>query len=216
MSDFLKNLENGSFTPEPSEKDVKQLKREAKEYEREVKRQVAEQERQQRKLEKQMKKEEEDEGDKPAGPEKIRLIMKIKKYQELFPDEVKHFKMKKNPSVEQLEAYIEELQIITESGGMDAFFNDIVLECIKGVENISTCTENYNISGVSILLKSNKKFNTLCKQLQLKYNIFVNVPPEIQLVLIISTTSMLCMNKNKNKKELNSYLDQPIEREIII
>ena len=216
MSDFLSNLENGRVMPEPTEKDIKQSKKEIKEYEREAKRQVADQERQEKKLEKQMKKLEDDEADKPAGPEKIRLIMKIKKYQELFPDELKQFKMKKNPSVEQLEAYIEELQIITESGGMDAFFNDMVLECIKGVESISAHTENYNISGVSILLKSNKKFNTLCKQLQLKYNVFVNVPPEIQLILIISTTSMLCMNKNKNKASLNAYLDEPIQKEIII
>ena len=156
-------------------------------------------------------KQEADDDDKPMGADRIRLLMRINKYKELFPDETKGFKMKKNASKEILEEYINELQILTESGGMDSFFNELVIESIKGAEQLSTYTENYNLSGLSILLKSNKKFNTLCKQLQLKYNLFVNVPPEIQLVLIISTTAVLCINKNKNKAELNSYLDEPIE-----
>ena len=119
--------------------------------------------------------------------------------------------MKKCASVEELEEYLIEIEILIDCGGIDAFFNDMMLECIKGCESLSSCTDNYNISGLSVLLKSNKKFNTLCKQLQLKYNIFMSVPPEIQLILIISTTSVLVMNKNKNKAELNKYLDETIE-----
>ena len=152
-----------------------------------------------------------DDDDKPVSAERVRLLMRINKYKELFKDECKDFKMKKGASVDQLKEYIKELQILTECGGMDCFFNDMILESIKGVEHISTYTSDYNLTGLSILLKSNKKFNTLCKQLQLKYNLFVNVPPEIQLVLIISTTAVLCVNKNKHKKELDAYLDEPIE-----
>ena len=152
-----------------------------------------------------------DDDNKPVSAERVRLLIKIKRYRELFKDETKSFKMKKGASIEQLNEYIKELEILSECGGMASFFNDMILESIKGVEHISTYTSDYNLTGLSILLKSNKKFNTLCKQLQLKYNLFVNVPPEIQLVLIISTTAVLCVNKNKHKQELDAYLDEPIE-----
>ena len=162
-------------------------------------------------LQKQTKQQEVEDEDKPIGADRIRLLMKINKYKELFPDETKGFKMKKNASKEILEEYIKELEILSECGGMDCFFNDMILESIKGAEHLSTYT-NYNLSGLAILLKTNKKFNTLCKQLQLKHSLFVNIPPEIQLFLIVSTTAMLCINKNKHKAELDSYLDEPIEQ----
>lgn len=216
---FLQDLENGNYNDEKPLTE-KEIKKQQKENLAESKRISTERERDHRNMEKatqrQAKLDAKEDEDKPMGADKIKLLIRINKYKELFPDELKNFKMKKNPNVEQLEEYIKELEILVESGGIDAFFNDMMLECIKGCESLSSNTTNYNLSGLSVLLKSNKKFNTLCKQLQLKYNLFVNVPPEIQLILIISTTSVLCMNKNKHKAELNSYLDQPIETEIIV
>jgi hypothetical protein len=205
---FLSNLENGSYNAPLSEKEVKK-------NDKVNCRQQKDQERLQKSFEriaqKELKKESKQDDDGPVGPERIRLLIRINKYKELFPEETKGFKIKKNASKEELEEGIKELKILSECGGMDAFFNDMILECIKGAEQLSTYSTNYNVSGLSALLKTNKKFNTLCKQLQLKYNLFVNVPPEIQLILIISTTSVLCMNKNKSKADINSYLDEPYQ-----
>ena len=212
--EVLDDMENGVFENPPTEKE---LLKNQKENEKMSKKEEKQREQERKRLDKIMmqqpkvsqKQEPIDETD-GEGVDKIRLQIKIRKYIELFPDETKDFKMKKGATKEQLEEHIKELQIMSESGGIDTFLNDMIFECIKGAEQLSTNTENYNISGLSMLLKSNKKFNKLCKQLQLKYNLFVNVPIEIQLILIISTTSVLCMNKNKNKAELTKYLEEEI------
>ena len=212
--EFLDDMENGVFENPPTEKE---LLKNQKENEKMSKKEEKQREQERKRLDKIMmqqpkvsqKQEPIDETD-GEGVDKIRLQIKIRKYIELFPDETRDFKMKKGATKEQLEEHIKELQILSESGGIDTFMNDMIFECIKGAEQLSSYTENFNISGLSMLLKTNKKFNKLCKQLQLKYNLFVNVPIEIQLVLIISTTSMLCMNKNKNKASLDKYLDEEI------
>ena len=212
--EFLDDMENGVFENPPTEKE---LLKNQKENEKMSKKEEKQREQERKRLDKIMmqqpkvsqKQEPIDETD-GEGVDKIRLQIKIRKYIELFPDETKDFKMKKGATKEQLEEHIKELQIMSESGGIDTFLNDMIFECIKGAEQLSTNTTNYNVSGLSMLLKSNKNFNKLCKQLQLKYNLFVNVPIEIQLILIISTTSVLCMNKNKNKAELTKYLEEEI------
>ena len=214
--EFLDDMENGAFVNPPTEKELIQNQ---KENEKMNKKEEKQKEQERKRLEKIMMQQpkasiketsKEPEIDETDGADKIRLQIRIKKYIELFPDECKDFKIKKNPTKEQLEEHIKELEILSESGGLDTFMNDMIFECIKGAEQLSSYTENFNVSGLSMLLKSNKKFNKLCKQLQLKYNLFVNVPIEIQLVLIISTTSVLCMNKNKNKASLDKYLDEEI------
>ena len=212
--EFLDDMENGVFENPPTEKE---LLKNQKENEKMSKKEEKQREQERKRLDKIMmqqpkvsqKQEPIDETD-GEGVDKIRLQIKIRKYIELFPDETRDFKMKKGATKEQLEEHIKELQILSESGGIDTFMNDMIFECIKGAEQLSSNTENYNVSGLSMLLKSNKNFNKLCKQLQLKWNLFVNVPIEIQLILIISTTSVLCMNKNKNKAELTKYLEEEI------
>jgi hypothetical protein len=61
-----------------------------------------------------------------------------------------------------------------------------------------------------MLLQNNKQFNSLLKQLFLKYQVFSNVPPEYQLVLIVSTSAYICRNKNLNKESLNAFFNEPI------
>ena len=50
------------------------------------------------------------------GKDKRQLLVKINSYKQLFPQELQGFKIKKNPTIEELEAYIEEIQIIIEIG----------------------------------------------------------------------------------------------------
>jgi hypothetical protein len=45
----------------------------------------------------------------------------------------------------------------------------------------------------------------------LKYNVFSKIPPETQLLMLIATTSYICINKNKNKDSLEAYLNEPVE-----
>ena len=73
-----------------------------------------------------------------------------------------------------------------------------------------TQESDYDISGLSILLKSNPQFVSLSKQLFIKYNIFSNVPIEYQMMMCIVSTSYLCIQKNKGRASINSYLNEQI------
>ena len=62
------------------------------------------------------------------------------------------------------------------------------------------------------MLKANPQFNNLLKQQDVKYNVFNKIPPEIQMVSLVSTTAYICVNKNRNKHHLNDYLDSPMKQ----
>ena len=102
------------------------------------------------------------------------------------------------------------MEILVELDSVDDFLTDSILQSLKVVENVSATTTNYNISGLSDLLKNNKQFHTLCKQLYIKYNCFSQVPPEYQMMFLISTSMYICRNKNIKKNELNSFLNETI------
>jgi len=143
--------------------------------------------------------------------DKILLEHKIKQYIILFPNELKNYKVKPNSSVVKLKEHLEEIEVLISLGSVDTFIMDSIFYCIKVVEGVSARTKNYNIQGLADILKQNDQFMKLCKQLYLKYNTFENVPPEYQLVMIVSTSAYVCIQKNKHKAEINDLLNQPYE-----
>jgi hypothetical protein len=78
------------------------------------------------------------------------------------------------------------------------------------VEGASSYSNRYDIRGCSDLLKSNKQFHSLCKQLYVKYKVFSKVPVEYQMIMLVSTTAYICNHKNRNKESLETYLNEPI------
>jgi hypothetical protein len=152
-------------------------------------------------------------GEKPTpiiGKNNRQLLTKIHQYKELFPDELKSFKLPKNPSTEQLKEALQECENIVECGTLDGFLTDSVLSCLKVVETVSTHTEKFNVSGMTAMLKNNPQFHKLCRLLYIKYHVFSNVPPEYQMVLLVATTAMICNQKNKNKGGLDQFLNEKI------
>ena len=145
------------------------------------------------------------------GRDKILLLKKIKQYKSLFPTELKTFKIKKNPNCKDLEDALSEMEVLVETNGIDGFLMDSILQSLKMVEGASAMTQNYDIRGLSDLLKANKQFHSLCKQLFIKYNVFSAVPCEYQLLMIVTTTAYVCTQKNKNKHHINAYLDGTVE-----
>jgi len=106
---------------------------------------------------------------------------------------------------------LEEIEVLINLSSVDTFIMDSIFYCIKVVEGVSARTKNYNIQGLADILKDNEQFMKLCKQLYLKYNTFENVPPEYQLIMIVSTSAYICMQKNKHKADINDLLNQPYE-----
>lgn len=127
----------------------------------------------------------------------------------MFPEQLKNFKYKKNSSEEELQAILDECSLLVEIGSIDVFIIDSIISTILLAENFSKLTD-YDISGLSILLKQNKEFIKLCKILSIKYSVFSNVPAEIQMILIISCTAFLCIDKNSNSKHIESYLNESL------
>ena len=62
----------------------------------------------------------------------------------------------------------------------------------------------------------NPQFNTLIRQLYVKYGVFERIPPEHQLVLIVATSAYMCRNMNAKRNELNNYLNEKIDVEKMI
>ena len=144
------------------------------------------------------------------GKDKRILVAKLHQYKNLFPTELKKFKIKPNSSPEQMKACLSEMEAIVETSSVDQFMTDSILQCIKLVEAGTTRTR-YNISGTADMLKQNPQFHNLIKQLYVKYNVFSKIPPEFQLILLVGTTAVLCKTKNDKKIELNEFLNQPIK-----
>ena len=148
-------------------------------------------------------------GSEILGRDKRILLTKIRQYKTLFPDTFKTFKIKANASTQELQTYLDEMDSIVECDAVEQFLIDSVIQSIKLIEGVSSLTK-YDIQGLADLLKANKQFHQLSKQLFIKYGVFKAVPPEFQLLMLVSTTAYICNCKNKRKGELESYLNQPI------
>ena len=212
----------------------KQMAQIQKHNEREHRKMIAEQAKEQKRLDKEQKKLEKqqnkmvkvnditpvaddeieslfgDKGTEIQGKDRLVLLTKIKQYKSLFQKELSKFKVKKNASVADLQDALGEIEILIEVNSVDGFILDSVFQCIKLIEGVSSITTNYNVTGMADLLKINPQFNNLCKQLFIKYGVFRSVPPEYQLILIVSTTAYICSNKNKRNHEMESYLNETI------
>jgi hypothetical protein len=90
------------------------------------------------------------------------------------------------------------------------FVGDAITNSIQAIEPISSMTK-YNISGLSILLKSNPEFIRLCKIMSVKYGSFVKTPPEIQLLFLIATMTYITVQKNNQSSKLKEMLNEPYQ-----
>ena len=99
---------------------------------------------------------------------------------------------------------------IISTGTVDGFIMDGIFQSLKVIEGVSSNTKNYNLTGLSDILKNNSQFLKLCKQLSVKYGVFSKTNPEIQLLFIVFTASCICTLKNKQKNEIELMLSQTV------
>jgi len=208
---FLEELNNDNYQEPPTEKEQRELQKEFKEQIKEQAKAHKKHEMKEKKVNNIMESSDlfDETGTEIIGRDRRVIINKLNQYRSLFPKELSKFKVKKGASIEELQAYLQEMSTIVECSSYDNFLSDSILQTIKLVEG-GTAATRYDISGCADMLKANPQFNNLLKQLYVKYNVFTKIPPEIQMVLLVSTTSYICINKNKNKGLLNEYLNQPM------
>ena len=193
--DFLDDLNNQNFKESIPEVKTKAPKAEKPdEYFEEFKN---------KKKAKKSKKEDPLFSDEPTpiqGKEILILKTKISEYKALFPAELKSFKIKKNPSLQDLEDVLKEMEAIVSCGTVDSFVTDSILQIVRMTEGMSQRFNNMDITGTADALKSNKQFHSLCKLLYVKYRVFSEIPAEVQLIMIVSTTAYMCSMSNKKLK----------------
>ena len=149
-------------------------------------------------------------GSQILGRTKRELVAKLTQYRQLFPEELKQFKVKKDANEEELQAYLDEMEVIVSVSSVDNFITDSILNCIRIVEGVSANTSKYNISGCADLLKQNREFHSLCKQLYIKYKVFSSVPCEYQLVMIVATTAFIARSKNIHMEKMTAFLNEQV------
>jgi hypothetical protein len=144
------------------------------------------------------------------GLDKRQLLKKISEYKSLFPQQLKSFKVKKNPTIDDLQKVIAEMDAIVSVDSVEGFATDAILGCVGLIESVSTKTR-YNICGTAELLRNQPKFLQLCKQLYLKHKVFSNVTPEMQLVLVVGMTAMMAKQQNDKRDKYNELLNKPMK-----
>jgi hypothetical protein len=206
---FLEELNTNYYVEPPTEHEKKEIEKQQKEASKHNKKQV--------KINEKVNSIYEnndlfdDNGSEIIGRDRRVIINKLNQYRNLFPKELSKFKVKKGASIQELQAYLDEMSTIVETSSYDNFLTDSILQAIKLIENGSKYTK-HDISGCAEMLKANPQFNSLMKQLFVKYNVFHKIPCEFQLLLLVTTTAYICSSKNKNKAHLEAYLQEPVNR----
>ena len=215
--DYLADFGNDKFEKEVTKDELAEIKRETSIL-REKQKLDALKNKESKKFKKDIKEVKEDDddifskdGSLLLGSEKRFLLAKVLQYKSIFKKELCKFKIKKTASCEEMKKYIEEMEIIVSIDSTEAFVMDGIYSALQMVEGVSSNTQLYDISGLSNILRSNLQFQSVCKQLYVKYGTFARCPPEGQLVFIVATSAYICRSVNlKRKQHERQHMGQPV------
>ena len=145
------------------------------------------------------------------GKTKLENLNTIKQYQLLFSDQLADFKYKKSSTNEQLVEIINEIKAIVEISTVDNFILSSVYDCILMIEPY-TKVSRYNLEGLTNVLKMNPMFSNLAKQVLLKYNMMSGASCELQLIIVLSTSIYMTIQKNNSstRKNMDQFLNEKI------
>jgi hypothetical protein len=147
---------------------------------------------------------------KIVGREVRELLARVRQYKSIFKKELKTFKIKKNANARELQQYLDEMQSILDTQTQNDFMGQAIYQVLGIAEGISTRFRDYDVSGLTEMLRSSKEFNDILKVLSLKYSgNFGQVPPEAQMALILIGTAYICMSKNRMERRLNESFTMP-------
>lgn len=138
--------------------------------------------------------------------EKQVLIYKILKYQDnlrfchVVRDKLKikytneQLQKKSNKDLEDI---LNRIRINLDNKNLDEFYNGILKMTTSTLENV--VTPFYNIDGFSEMLLEDEQFLDSYERLKIE-NELPNIPPSLQMMMIISRCVVICHTMNKYKK----------------
>ena len=100
----------------------------------------------------------------------------------------------------ELQSYVDEMEVIVSIDSTEKFIMDSFFASVQMVEGVSAYTQNYDITGLSNILKNNISFQSVAKQLYVKYGSFAKCPPEGQAIFILVTSMYICTQVNRKRK----------------
>ena len=98
--------------------------------------------------------------------------------------------------------YLDEAQAILDTNSVDNYANEAIYHILQVLEGASTNFKNYNLTGLTNLLKGNIQFNQLVKVLCAKYSVFSSTPPEFILALTVMSSMYIVIQENRIKNQL--------------
>ena len=127
----------------------------------------------------------------------------------MYKNELSDYKINKRCTESELEEHIKNIEGILDTIEIDTFINDSIFHSISLLENFTINTK-YNIKGLSSMLKLNNQFMNLTNRLMLNYDFFKSTPSEYQMVMCITTSIYLTIQKDQCRPALNEFMNQKI------
>jgi hypothetical protein len=149
-------------------------------------------------------------GDDPTpilGKNRREKLTQIRQYKTLFADELKSFKIKPKATEEELDMALEEIDTIVNCSGVESLLKEAFFSSLNVLENASSKTNSFDFSGLTEALRANPEVHKLLKILAIKYRVFQQAPPEVQLFLITVSTALVMRSQKAQKKRVSSILN---------
>ena len=154
--------------------------------------------------------------------EKRNLSNKIKLYIDSFTDKLhtihggdpitfKHRLRELN--VDQLKILLQNIQFEINAPSGQILFNHAFFVGISQFESLS-CSYNYDIKGLSEMLKQDQNVNDSLKELSCQIDLSAYTTPEMRLLSSVLLCTMSVYNNNKLSKKMNDFLNEEIPENI--
>ena len=154
--------------------------------------------------------------------EKRNLINKVKLYIDSFENKLHSihggdpitFKHRlRELGVDQLKILLQNIQFEINAPSGQILFNHAFFVGVSQFESLS-CSYNYDIKGLSEMLKQDQNVNDSLKELSCQIDLSAYTTPEMRLLSSVLLCTMSVYNNNKLSKKMNDFLNEEIPENI--
>lgn len=139
--------------------------------------------------------------------EKTKLIMKLKRYKEIYAKHLEDFDLSKahldTLSFHELGLLLEEVKFHVGCRNSADFFLKSTLTGLAVGEKLTSQFTPLKVEGLTYILAQDDEFKNIVEEIGLEYQDLTYAPPHIRLMYIISKTAFALHNQNLQKEMIN-------------
>jgi hypothetical protein len=150
--------------------------------------------------------------------EKTKLVMKLKRYKEIYPKILEDFDLSKmhldTLSIGDLCLLLEEVKFTVGCRNSSEFF---LKSCLTGLavgENLTTKFTPLKVEGLTYILANDDDFKNTIQEIGLEYQDLTSAPPHIRLLYIVSKTAFALHNQNLQKDLINQNVSGKVRSDV--